>query len=143
MKTSQAGIDLIKEWEGYAPVAYTCPGGKLTIGYGHVIKKGELFTAITMDEAEELLKADLKDAEGAIKDFVHVPLEQHQFDALASFIFNVGGSAFHRSTLLKKLNAGDYDGASWQFGRWVYASGRKLKGLENRRKAERRMFDGN
>jgi len=141
MKTSQAGLDLIKEFEGFEAEPYICAGGKNTIGYGHVIKKGEAFDTITEETATALLADDVEDAEGAVNDYVHVELTQNQFDALVSFVFNIGGIAFYRSTLLKKLNKGDYEGAAKQFTRWVYAGGRKLNGLIKRRQAEMELFN--
>lgn len=150
MKTSQKGIDLIKRSEGLITHAYLCPAGKLTIGWGHIkdVKKGDV---VTEAEAEELLKQDLKIFEGKLNYSIshdHVVLNQNQFDACISFIFNLGFSAFIFSTLYKKLKAGDYTGAADEFPRWIYITkivdGEKVKirqkGLETRRKAERELF---
>lgn len=150
MKTSQKGIDFIKRHEGLITHAYLCPAGKLTIGWGHIkdVKKGDV---VTEAEAEQLLKQDLKLFEGKLTYSIshdHIVLNQNQFDACISFIFNLGFSAFIFSTLYKKLKAGDYAGAADEFPRWVYITktvdGEKVKirqkGLETRRKAERELF---
>ena len=138
-RTSGKGIDLIKRWEGYRSIAYLCPANVWTIGYGHTatVKPG---MCINQVEAEELLKSDLRRFENAISNLVKVPLTQAQFDALVSFTFNVGISAFGKSTLRKKLNRKDYSGAANEFGRWVNANGKRLVGLVNRREEERKLF---
>lgn len=140
MEVSDEGITLIEGFETFSPYPYYCPARKLTIGYGHVILPHESFSKITEPEAVILLKKDTSLAQSAISRAVTVPLTQNQFDALVSLVFNIGIGAFTSSTLLKKLNAGDYDGAEEQFGRWVYAGGRKLQGLVNRRTAEALLF---
>lgn len=104
MRISQNGLDLIKKSESFAPLPYICPAGKLTIGYGHCILPHESFTKITEKDAEEILRKDAAIAENCINKAVKVPLTQNQFDALVSFIFNVGCAAFLKSTLLRKLN---------------------------------------
>jgi len=144
MKTSQDGIDLIKSFEGFAPMGYICPAGKLTIGYGHVIRKGETFGTLTEPEATALLAVDLVKYEAAVLGCVDpdVALEQHQFDALVSFCYNVGPANVKTSTLLKKLNNGDYEGAANEFQKWVRGGGKVLPGLVKRRIAERAMFLG-
>ena len=139
MNISKKGIDLIKRYEGCRLKAYKCPAGVWTIGYGHTnnVRPDDI---ITQDDAEELLKRDLKVHEDNVKRVVKIALTQNQFDALVSFEYNVGYGAFANSTLLKLLNAGNYNGASKQFERWVYAGDRVLEGLVKRRKAEREMF---
>lgn len=139
MKTSQKGIDLLKSFEGCRLKAYKCPAGIWTIGYGHTagVTEGQ---AITFSQAEELLKQDLKRYETSVNSLVKVALSQGQFDALVSFTYNLGANALKTSTLLKKLNSGDYNGAAEEFERWVYAGGKKLAGLERRRKAEKTLF---
>jgi len=141
METSQAGIEAIKDYEGVRLIAYDDGVGVWTIGVGHTsgVERGDV---ITMDQVDEFLRADLEDAEQAVNDRVIVPLTQCQFDALVSFVFNVGSGAFMASTLLKKLNAGDYDGAADEFLRWNKAGGRVLAGLTKRRISEREMFLG-
>lgn len=144
MKTSQAGIDAIKEYEGFAPMPYRCPSGYTTIGYGHVVGRNESYSLpIDRQTAEALLRKDIEEAEMAVNTMVTVPLSQHEFDALVSFVFNVGASKFQNSTLLKLLLAGRRKEAADQFLRWVHASDRQvLPGLLVRRRAERRMFLG-
>jgi lysozyme len=142
MKTSQRGIDLIKQYEGLSLTQYICPADKPTIGYGHVILPGETFrTPLNRLEAEELLRADLKRFEDCINDAVTTDLHQNGFDALVCLVFNIGCSAFRKSTMLKFINADDFTGAAKQFDRWVYASGHKLEGLVRRRKAERDLWE--
>ena len=139
MKISQQGLDLIKHFEGLRLQPYYCSGGVLTIGYGHTksVRKG---MSITEHEAEQLLKQDLAWAEDAVSQHVQVPIKQNQFDALVSFVFNLGEGAFQRSTLLRKLNAADYKGAANEFKKWVHAGGKRLTGLVRRREAERELF---
>jgi len=139
MKISQAGINAIKDYEGVRLKAYDDGVGVWTIGVGHTkgVQRGD---EITMAQADEFLRADLAEAEKAVNTRVIVPLTQGQFDALVSFVFNLGAGAFMASTLLKKLNAGDYDGAADEFLRWNKAGGRALPGLVKRRISERIMF---
>jgi len=98
--------------------------------------------AISEGEANAIMVASLKEYEKAVKRYVSVPLTQNQFDALVDFAYNCGTQALRTSTLLRKLNSGDYAGASKEFGKWVYANGRKLKGLAARRERERKLFMG-
>jgi lysozyme len=142
MRVSEQGLELIKQFEGFSAEPYYCPGGKLTIGYGHVMTDGEssFIEKITKEHAEELLRLDTQYAENAICNLVTQPLSQNQFDALVSFIYNIGSAAFEKSTLLRLLNAGDMNGAAKQFGRWIYAAGHKLEGLVRRRVAEAEFF---
>lgn len=139
MKVSQNGVTLIKKYEGLRLQAYQCPGGVWTIGYGHTSGVSPI-DMITEEEADKLLLLGLREAEKTINRYVTKRLEQHQFDALASFIFNVGIGNFRRSLLLKKINSGDLTGASKEFLRWIHAKGVKLKGLENRRQDEYALF---
>ena len=140
MKTSPAGIALIKKFEGFSPVPYKCPAGVLTIGYGHVIREGELFTSLHEHQADALLKRDLVNREQAVKLLVKVPLTQGQFDALVSFVYNLGAGALKSSTLLKRLNEGKYEQAADNFQRWVFVGKKRLAGLERRRGAEWALF---
>ena len=139
MNISKKGIELIKRFEGCRLKAYKCPAGVWTIGYGHTnnVRRDDV---ITQEEAEELLKRDLKVHEDNVKRLVKVALTQGQFDALVSFEYNVGYGNLANSTLLKLLNAGNYDGASKQFKRWVYAGDKVLEGLVKRRIAETELF---
>ncbi|ALR01593.1 lysozyme [Xylella fastidiosa] len=140
----EEGIALIKFFEGCKLNPYTCPGGVLTIGYGETGKHVRPDMRLANEqEADARLRARLaKEFEPAVRRYVRVPLKQHQFDALVSLSFNIGTGAFHRSTLLRKLNAGDVAGAAEQFGAWKFSSGRVLPGLVRRRKAERWLFEG-
>lgn len=139
MKASNAGVDLIKQFEGRSLNAYKDSVGIITIGYGHIngVKLGDV---ITGQQADAFLREDLQVAELTVNTNVEVKLSQGQFDALVSFVFNLGVGNFVKSTLLKKLNAGDYFGAAGEFGKWVNAGGTTLKGLIKRRAAEREMF---
>ena len=139
MKTSLNGLKIIKDFEGLRLKAYKCSAGVWTIGYGHTsgVKEGDV---ITKEQAEKYLKKDVISFENTVNGVVKVKLNQNQFDALVSLVFNIGSGAFKKSTLLKKLNAGDYDGASEQFLVWVKAGGQTLKGLVNRREQERALF---
>ena len=140
MRISTNCISLIKSFEGCRLKAYKCPSGIYTIGYGHTknVVKGQ---EISLQRAKELLTDDLSTFENGVNKAVSAPLTQNQFDALVSFAFNVGLGAFKSSTLLKKLNAKDYDGASKEFLRWNKSNGVVLNGLKRRRQAEKDLFD--
>lgn len=142
MKTSAAGLDLIKGFEGFRAKAYVCPAGVLTIGYGHTGKDVKSGQVITEQRGVELLAQDVGRFERAVDRLVKVPLAQNQYDALVSFTYNVGEGNLQSSTLLKKLNAKDYAGAAEQFDRWNRGGGKVLAGLVRRRAAERKMFEG-
>lgn len=140
-KINAAGLELIKSFEGFRATSYTCPGGKPTIGRGHAIQPGESFAEpISQMQGLSILARDLTRAEAAVERLVTVPLSDNQFAALVSFTFNLGQGNLERSTLLKKLNAGDQAGAADEFGRWVKAGGQVLEGLVRRRAAERDLF---
>ena len=143
--TSQAGIDLIKRWEGLKREAYQDVAGVWTIGYGHT-RTAKPGMRISEPEAESLLRSDLLDAEKAVNQMVTVPLEQREFDALVSFVFNLGAGAFKSSSLLARINAGNkIDGAA-TLPAWNKAMvGGKLTpllGLIRRRADELRLFVG-
>lgn len=139
--TPPQGIQLIKRWEGLRLDMYKDVAGYPTIGYGHLVLPHEKFGgAITEAEAEALLRRDLKRYERSVGRLVHVPLSDNQYSALVSFTFNLGGAALQRSTLRMKLNREDYLGAADELHRWVYAGGRKVRGLMRRRSAERALF---
>lgn len=139
--TSDRGIDFIKQHEGLRLTAYDDGTGTQTIGYGHT---KDVPKSITKEEAEAKLVQDIEEHEQAVKEAVKVPLTQEQFDALTSFTFNLGAGALKRSTLLKKLNAGDYEGAADEFLKWNKAriKGKlsPMRGLTKRRQAERELF---
>ena len=141
MKTSQAGINLIKKFERLRTTAYKCPAGVWTIGYGHTedVKKGD---TISPEEAEEIFKEDLRIYE-AIVIQLNINLESRgMFDALVSLAYNIGGPALRNSTLVRKLRTGDILGAADEFLRWNRAGKKVLPGLTTRRKAERELFLG-
>ncbi len=138
---TQNGLDLIKRFEGFIGEVYFCPAGYPTIGYGHVVKDDEDFSA-GIDEAkgEELLRQDAQIAERAVLRLINVPLTDGQFDALVSFTYNLGGGALQRSTLRRKINREEHAEVPEQFMRWVWAGRRKLKGLVRRRHAEKLLY---
>lgn len=146
MKTSSAGINLIKEFEGVRLKSYKCPAGVYTIGVGHTSAAGppavKAGMEITNAQAMKILANDLGQFEDAINDSVKVPLTQSQFDALVSFVFNVGVGAFKKSTLLKKLNAGQYDAVPAELMKWTKGGGKELPGLVRRRRAEAALWRG-
>ena len=143
MKISPAGISAIKRHEGLRLHAYQDSAGVWTIGHGHTgnVQPGQ---HISEAEAEQLLRDDLAQAEAAVNNGVRVPVTQEQYDAMVSLAFNIGGSAFGKSTLLQKLNEGDIHAAANEFLRWdkITVNGAKevLPGLTSRRRAERAMF---
>lgn len=133
-------IDMIKKHEALRLSAYMPTVNDVwTIGWGHT-RTAKPGMRITEAQAEELLRDDLSWVRAAIARDVDVPLSQEQYDALASFIFNVGAGAFHRSTMRRKLNAYDYVGASKEFPRWNKQKGKVLRGLTRRRDEERLLF---
>ena len=138
-RISQVGIDLIKRWEGFRDKAYLCPGNVWTIGYGHT-KDVRRDMCISKEQAEELLKEDLKYFENAVKQLSKVELTQGQFDAMVSFSFNVGVNALRKSTLLRLVNQNKFTAASSEFSRWVYANKKRLPGLVKRRAEEKQLF---
>lgn len=169
MITSQRGVDLIQQSEGVQLVAYPDPASSLfkecvkrgispynngflklkgyqkfdplpwTIGYGHT-GNVSVFSKITLAEAESLLCTDLMKFENGVDDLVKVELNQNQFDALVCFAYNVGLGNLGKSTLLKKLNASDYIGASNEFIKWNKSKGVVLAGLTKRRQEEKNLF---
>lgn len=149
MQTSDAGVEFIKRFEAFRSSPYLCPGGYRTIGYGHKIGAYEkkfctdIEIVITEFDALEILKMDLCAAETAVRRNIYNMLNQHQFDALVSFVFNCGSGAFQRSCLRQKINYGAYGDAQYEFMRWVYVKGKKVKGLVIRRKMESVIFSSN
>lgn len=148
MQTSSAGRAAIKQREGVVLTAYLDSVGILTIGVGHTsaagLPKVTPGMKITAREADEILSRDLAVFEKAVNAAVRVPLNQNEFDALVSLAFNIGAGAFAKSTLVKRLNAGDRKGAADAFLMWNKGTvkGKKveIKGLTNRRAAERKQF---
>ena len=143
MRTSRAGIELIKKFEGLRLIAYQCSAGVWTIGYGSTrgVKKG---MSITDSEASKRLIEDLAIAEQSVSSLIKITLKQNQFDALVCFVFNIGKTQFAESTLLKLVNEGKFKEASEQFARWnkERRNGELVPsaGLTRRRKAEAELF---
>lgn len=147
MQVSDAGIELIKSFEGFRANAYPDPksgGDPWTVGYGSTkfpsgrpVKKGDYVTPV---QAEMYLREDVKKFANSVDALVTVPLKQCQYDALVSFVYNLGATNFRSSTLLKKLNAKDYKGAADEFLRWVSPGSSVEAGLRRRRTAERNLF---
>lgn len=133
------GIDLIKQYEGLRLEAYLCPAGVPTIGYGHT-KDVKLGQKITREQAEKILAEDFIKYESDVAKLIKVPVNSNQLDALTSFAFNVGVGNLRGSTMLRKLNSGDYTATANEFDKWVFAAGKKLKGLIARRAAEKKLF---
>jgi lysozyme len=142
LEISHEGLRAIAEEEGYRAEPYVCPAGRLTIGYGHVIRPGEALEHLSPDEALELLRADARTAEDAIRRLVRVPLAQHEYDALVSLVLNIGGARFARSELLGALNAGDRAGAVREWAEFRWGAGKILPVLVARRGREIARFLG-
>jgi lysozyme len=145
LSLSATGLELIKHFEGLYLTAYLCPANVWTIGYGHTGRRhndGTVFKGLKISriKASELLAEDMaKKYVPDVRRLITVPLTQAQFDALVSFHFNTG--ALGRSTLRRKLNAGDYAGAAAEFDKWTRGGGKVLKGLVRRRRSERHLFE--
>ncbi|CAB4195801.1 COG3772 Phage-related lysozyme (muraminidase) [uncultured Caudovirales phage] len=142
---SPACIGLVKLFEGFRANVYECPAGIPTIGYGSTRgSDGQPLTlaapSVTEDEAVALLARDLGGAARSVLRLISVPLTDGQFDALADFVYNLGGGALQRSTLRAKVNRGEHDGIPAEFMKWVRGGGRVLPGLVKRRAAEVRMY---
>ena len=144
MSISSKGIDLICEFEGKRLSAYDDGVGIWTIGFGTIkypngvrVKKGD---TCTLEQAKEYMRHDLIEFKNTVNSSAKVSLTQNQFDALVSLAYNIGSNAFKSSTLVKKLNAGDYKGAADQFNVWVNAGGKRMQGLVNRREKENVLF---
>lgn len=164
MRINQAGINLIKSFEGILDGdpstanldPYADPVGILTIGWGHAIVFGKKMlrnnpsdkalakriypNGISISEAEELLRQDIENHTNGIRNMIKVPLNDNQFSAVASLAFNIGVNAFRRSSVLTNINKENFLKAADAFRMWNKASGRILKGLVRRREAERELF---
>lgn len=142
MKTSCAGLDLIKEHEGLSLTSYRCPAGVWTVGYGST-KGVRPWTILTKARAEERLREDIEVAERAVEQVYYLQrgLKQCQYDALVSFVFNIGIKAFANSTLRKKVITNPDDPSiENEFKKWIYASGKPLAGLIFRRADEAELY---
>ena len=143
---TEAGLNLIKRFEGFSHTIYICPAGYPTIGYGHVMlahEREQFAAGITQAEATELLRKDVRIAERAVLRLISVPLTDGQFDALVSFTFNLGAGALQRSTLRLKVNRGEHDGVPAELMKWVWAAGKTLPGLVRRRRLESILYQNN
>jgi len=140
---SDVGLRLIEMFEGLSLEPYNDPVGHCTVGYGHLLHHGNCDGSeptISREEARRILRDDAGSAGGAVRKGVTVALNQAQFDALVSFVFNVGSGNFGDSTLRRLLNEGSYDAVPVQLNRWVHAEGGILPGLVRRRGVEGRLF---
>lgn len=137
---NKAGLRIIEESEGLSLHAYRCPAGKLTVGYGHTGPDVHEGMTITAEQAHEMLEKDIAWAEHIVSHYVRAPLNQNQFSALVSFVFNVGVVDFTNSTLLSLVNAREYPAAADEFLKWDHCNGAVLPGLLKRREAERALF---
>lgn len=154
MNLSSRSQDLLERLEGREPTVYLDAAGLPTIGAGHCLTRDEITSGkirignvavhyrygLTDEQIDALLAQDVAPVEQAVDRLVDVPLMQCQFDALVVFAFNVGTDALARSTLLRRLNGGDYADVPNQLRRWVWAAGRRVRGLVNRREAEIRLW---
>ena len=139
MQISEEGKNLIKKFEGCELEAYKCAAGVWTIGYGH-IKTAVEGMKIDQATANELFDEEMGEYETYVNTAVTVPLSQNQFDALVSWVFNLGNGNLNASTMLKVINSGDHAGVPAQIKRWNKAGGKVLEGLIRRREAEALLY---
>lgn len=145
MNYSKNGLHLTENFEGLRLTAYPDPathGDPWTIGYGHTGAEVHQGMTITQEQAEEFLMQDVQKAVQTVNSKEHTDLTQNEFDALVDFVFNCGAGNFAGSTLLKKINAGDMEGAALEFQKWDKAAGHVMAGLVRRRQAETDLFKG-
>lgn len=144
MRVNEAGLALIRCYEGFRAKAYRCPVGVLTIGYGHTSMAGppEVRAGMVMSkrQAEEVLSADVAVFASEIARFIRPALTSNQFSALVSFAYNVGVGAFRKSSVLAAVNRNDFDSVPRRLNLWVKAGGRVLSGLVKRRASEGQLF---
>jgi lysozyme len=151
----QEAVDLIKRFEGLKLKAYICAAGFITVGWGHVLSgvhaaklkvsnperyKQLMSTKVTIEEAEVLLRQDLRLSALAVLKLTNVELTNGQYAALISFVFNLGAGKYQRSTLRMKLNRKEYEDAAEEFPKWVYGDGKVQPGLKTRRASEQMLF---
>ena len=139
MKISEDGLELIKKFEGCETTAYQDSVGVWTIGFGHTkgVEEGQ---TCSIEDAESMLADEMDEYEGYINNMVKVDLEQHEFDALVAWVYNLGPTNLGESTMLKVLNGGQFDRVPDEMNRWTRAGGEILEGLVRRRQAESLMF---
>ena len=143
MQYSKDGLHFTEQFEGVRLTAYPDPGtggDPWTIGYGHTGPEVHSGMTITQEQAENYLMQDVAKAAADVNAKVTVEITQGEFDALVDFAFNCGCGNLNGSTLLKKLNAGDYEGAAHEFEKWDMAAGKHMAGLLRRREAEELLF---
>lgn len=134
------GVNFIAQFEGFKETPYLCPSGCPTIGFGHVIRKGEFFDKITKEEGLILLKKDLQIYQKVISKLLTVSLSKSQYIAVLSLTYNIGPGAFQRSTLRQKINREEYEEIPSEFMKWIWGKGKILPGLVKRREAEIKLF---
>lgn len=141
---SDNGYAVIRQFEGFEAKAYKDTGGVWTIGFGTIkypngvrVREGD---TCTREQAETWLRSDSKWVDACLDKYVKVKVSQNQFDAMASFVYNIGESQFTKSTFLTLLNQGNFVGAAGQFDRWIFDNGKRIQGLVNRRAAEKALF---
>ena len=139
MKISENGLELIKKFEGCETTAYQDSVGVWTIGFGHTkgVEEGQ---TCSIEDAESMLADEMDEYEGYINNMVKVDLQQHEFDALVAWVYNLGPTNLGESTMLKVLNGGQFDRVPDEMNRWTRAGGEILEGLVRRRQAESLMF---
>jgi len=144
MKISEKGIELLKHFESYEMKAYTCPAGVWTIGFGFTrvnsikVKNGDI---MTLEEADKELIKQLRIYENVVKKAIMIKkINQNQYDALVSLCYNIGGSSFRRSDIVKLVNSRNFIGACRIFNLWSSAAKKRSKGLLRRRISERNLF---
>jgi len=139
MKISEDGLELIKKFEGCETSAYQDSVGVWTIGFGHTkgVEEGQ---TCSIEDAESMLADEMDEYEGYINDMVRVDLQQHEFDSLVAWVYNLGPTNLNESTMLKVLNGGQFDRVPDEMNRWTRAGGEILEGLVRRRQAESLMF---
>jgi len=147
MKISDKCLEIVRAFEGFKAAPYLCPAGKWTIGYGSTFyEDGRRVSKddppITKERADDLMRLTLVGFQTEVNAMLRVTVTQGQFDALVDFAYNAGPANLKSSTLMAKVNRGDFAGAALEFDRWVYAGGVRLAGLTRRRDAEQALFEG-
>lgn len=140
MTTSKEGLEFIKDNEGLRLIPYQDEGGVWTVGYGHTGTDVIPGLKYTMDQVNELFLKDITEFEDELNGMLKVAVTQNQFDSLMDFVYNEGPAALHRSTLLKRVNVGDFQGAAKEFLKWDIVAGRPDPGLLKRRRADKTLF---
>jgi lysozyme len=140
LSLSLEGAAFIAGFEGFRATPYLCPARKWTVGYGHVLQKGELLQHITREQALILLQRDAQREAEPVSHALTVALEPYQQDAIISLAYNCGGTAISDSTLVRRLNEGEGVLAAWEFLKWNRIGAEVSEGLTRRRKAEAQLF---